>query len=382
MDEIIRGAKAGQGIASGMGDDALSFYTDKQNDQWTGVITNRILDQVNELMPSEGTADYNKLHEWLGKEDGQITFKDLAGPHGQKILDTLLTARSDELREILADAEGMETTAIRSLQSDVSIAEDIQKLEEETVARDNLIAGMEETTTVLSDTVESLAKAKAEVDKTTTDPASTTTTTGGNGDGGGDGDGKTKGSWTDGAKDFKDSVGAFSSGASFILGAAGRQEEAAKVMKIAAMIIMTVAIMERAQAAMDTAGGSFGKFLKHLILPPTPGRYGGVMNSPGYRSFSSGGIAQGPQAGYGAVLHGTEAVVPLGNDRSIPVEMKGSGGNINNTSVTVNMETGSVDTKSDAEQGKQLGQLIQATVTQTISNEQRSGGLLDTGGGG
>ena len=37
----------------------------------------------------------------MGREQGQITFADLAGPHGQKILDSLLTARSDELREIV-----------------------------------------------------------------------------------------------------------------------------------------------------------------------------------------------------------------------------------------------------------------------------------------
>jgi hypothetical protein len=40
------------------------------------------------------------------------------------------------------------------------------------------------------------------------------------------------------------------------------------------------------------------------------------------RSFAVGGISMGPKSGYGAMLHGTEAVVPLPNGREIPVELK------------------------------------------------------------
>jgi hypothetical protein len=40
------------------------------------------------------------------------------------------------------------------------------------------------------------------------------------------------------------------------------------------------------------------------------------------RSFATGGVASGPKSGYGAMLHGTEAVVPLPNGREIPVELK------------------------------------------------------------
>jgi hypothetical protein len=41
----------------------------------------------------------------------------------------------------------------------------------------------------------------------------------------------------------------------------------------------------------------------------------------GYRF---GGIASGPESGYAVELHGTEAVVPLPDGRSIPVQMKGN----------------------------------------------------------
>jgi hypothetical protein len=41
--------------------------------------------------------------------------------------------------------------------------------------------------------------------------------------------------------------------------------------------------------------------------------------------FAEGGIASGPLSGYAATLHGTEAVVPLSRDRSIPVKLDNSG---------------------------------------------------------
>lgn len=39
-------------------------------------------------------------------------------------------------------------------------------------------------------------------------------------------------------------------------------------------------------------------------------------------SFAKGGISQGPDSGYMAMLHGLEAIVPLANNRSIPVEFR------------------------------------------------------------
>jgi hypothetical protein len=61
---------------------------------------------------------------------------------------------------------------------------------------------------------------------------------------------------------------------------------------------------------------------------------GGGYGSDGYGDQTSGfgpgwkygGISRGPTSGYRTTLHGDEAVVPLPNGRSIPVDMKGSGG--------------------------------------------------------
>ncbi len=46
-------------------------------------------------------------------------------------------------------------------------------------------------------------------------------------------------------------------------------------------------------------------------------------NITGGKGYQYGGISSGPRSGYTAMLHGTEAIVPLPNGRSIPVEMTG-----------------------------------------------------------
>ena len=84
----------------------------------------------------------------------------------------------------------------------------------------------------------------------------------------------------------------------------------------------------------------------------------------------------GPSSGYGAVLHGKEAVVPLPNNRSIPVELSGKNNGPVNTTINVNMADGSSDTTSDEETGKQFAQAINMAVLEEIGKQQRPGGLL------
>jgi hypothetical protein len=47
--------------------------------------------------------------------------------------------------------------------------------------------------------------------------------------------------------------------------------------------------------------------------------------SAGTPKFADGGIASGPLSGYAATLHGTEAVVPLPDGKTLPVKMDGGG---------------------------------------------------------
>ena len=71
------------------------------------------------------------------------------------------------------------------------------------------------------------------------------------------------------------------------------------------------------------------------ILSFGGGLLGGAADMMG---FASGGIASGPSSGYPVELHGTEAVVPLPDGRTIPVSIKGDvggGGTTNTINISV-----------------------------------------------
>ena len=111
---------------------------------------------------------------------------------------------------------------------------------------------------------------------------------------------------------------------------------------------------------------------------------GGVMTSDGpmpLKRYANGGIANSPQLAMFGEGSGPEAFVPLPDGRSIPVTMKGqSGGSAGDTKVVVNVNIANGDSQQDSksqnQQGKNLGTLIAAAVKSTIINEQRPGGLL------
>ena len=175
------------------------------------------------------------------------------------------------------------------------------------------------------------------------------------------------------AQEFSGMVGQFGNVLGIFGAVAGQNEKTAKVMEAVAKIQMAVALYEQVLIAQKAAteGKSF-----IAALFGFGGRQGGIMNPTGYRSYSDGGVAKGPTSGYPAILHGREAVVPLPNGRSIPVDIGKGNMGTNNVSINVNMSEGSVDTQSDAEDAKSLGQAINAAVLKVIETEQRTGGLL------
>lgn len=129
------------------------------------------------------------------------------------------------------------------------------------------------------------------------------------------------------------------------------------------------------------AGGNTGLFGTNLNIMGSPpgGRNGGVFsNGSKMGGYSSGGIAKGSTSGYPAILHGTEAVVPLPDGKSIPVSMEGSG-NTNNVTVNVSMDNqgnSQTQAQSDGQQGANIGKLIAGVVQEELQRQKRPGGIL------
>jgi hypothetical protein len=113
------------------------------------------------------------------------------------------------------------------------------------------------------------------------------------------------------------------SGVIGLMGAvSGQEEKTAKIMAKVAQIQLLITTYERAKMALEMGGGNILKTIGQFFTGTVPARDGGVMSRHG-RSYAGGGVASGPNSGYGATLHGTEAVVPLPNNRTIPVELSG-----------------------------------------------------------
>lgn len=100
------------------------------------------------------------------------------------------------------------------------------------------------------------------------------------------------------------------------------------------------------------------------------GAIGGVLDIDvlGGLGFSGGGIAKGPTSGYPVTLHGTEAVVPLPDGKTIPVALQGAmprGGD--NVSFNINVS----GSKGDP---KEVAKLVGKEVQRAFRTRSRSGG--------
>jgi hypothetical protein len=77
------------------------------------------------------------------------------------------------------------------------------------------------------------------------------------------------------------------------------------------------------------------------------------------------------------MLHGTEAVVPLPNGRSIPVDMpQNAGQQQNNVVVNVSADGRTNTSGSSGPDMDKLGVAIAKAVQQELQSQKRSGGIL------
>ena len=156
---------------------------------------------------------------------------------------------------------------------------------------------------------------------------------------------------------------------------------------MAKAILADIAQMIAKQLVLNmliAATGGTGGFFANLfgrdggIFEKDPSmRYGGVAEK--VQQFTGGGIAKGRQAGYPAILHGTEAVVPLPNGKEIPVEMRNGSGQTNNVTVNVSIDgngQSEMASQSSSNDGANIGNAIAMAVQKELLNQKRSGGIL------
>lgn len=104
----------------------------------------------------------------------------------------------------------------------------------------------------------------------------------------------------------------------------------------------------------------------------------GGIASGGFQAFATGGIVTGPTLGLVGEGRYNEAVIPLPDGKSVPVDLGGMSGAMSGAPITVNV---SVDAKGsevqgDNAQGAALGRAIAASVQSELIKQKRPGGLL------
>lgn len=103
-------------------------------------------------------------------------------------------------------------------------------------------------------------------------------------------------------------------------------------------------------------------------------------NSPSIPGFATGGIVKGPTLGLVGEGRYNEAVVPLPDGKSIPVDLSGMGGGAGaiSTNIVINVSNGQAQSNTSGG-ASDLGRKMEGAVKQVLVNELRPGGLL--GGG-
>jgi phage-related minor tail protein len=102
----------------------------------------------------------------------------------------------------------------------------------------------------------------------------------------------------------------------------------------------------------------------------------------GLFGFADGGLVQSPTLSLvGEGVH-NEAIVPLPNGRSIPVDLKGLGGGETasagavNSSVAITIHNNGNQQEISRGDANNLSQMIKAAAYEVILNERRQGGIL------
>jgi tape measure domain-containing protein len=123
-------------------------------------------------------------------------------------------------------------------------------------------------------------------------------------------------------------------------------------------------------AGAGGAAGFGGSFSSGIAPLPNVPNYASAF---GARKFANGGIVTGPTMGLIGEGRYNEAVVPLPNGRSIPVELGGASAA---TNVIVNVDAKGTSVAGDQGAAQSLAKDLASVVDQRIIYHKRAGGLL------
>jgi hypothetical protein len=147
-----------------------------------------------------------------------------------------------------------------------------------------------------------------------------------------------------------------------------------------------MAIINMLNPAAALSGGAGGGAVSDPLANFNQGvaQYGGGTDTyanggiamGGFTAFANGGMVTGPTMGLVGEGRYNEAIVPLPNGKSIPVELGGAAGNQMNTNIVVNVNNGQAQSNATGSNSSELGRKIEGAVKQVIVGELRPGGLL------
>lgn len=105
---------------------------------------------------------------------------------------------------------------------------------------------------------------------------------------------------------------------------------------------------------------------------------GGVINGTfmPITPFAKGGMVTGPTLGLVGEGRFNEAVVPLPDGKSIPVDLGGGAGGDISTNIVVNVNNGQAQSNVSGSGGNQLAKQLDAAVKEVILRETRPGGII------
>ena len=157
-----------------------------------------------------------------------------------------------------------------------------------------------------------------------------------------------------------------------ITGAKNAKEAFADMAKAVLQAMAQIMAQRMATAAMSMIGMPVAK--GGIPFPMAKGGY-----SLNKHNYSRGGTARGASSGYAATLHGNEAVVPLPDNRHIPVDLQGGAGQQNIVTVNVSMDNSgnNSDSSSNGQMGANIGKVIAQAVQEELQYQKRSGGILN-----